>query len=295
MAPKIVFFIMTRKGYLSLRRFVDELDASHIDCVVAARDTNIEKDFYKEIKELCDSNGIRFYDRGESYALRKDVICFAISWRWLIDSSNGNVVVFHDSLLPRYRGFAPLVTSLVKGEKEIGVTALIADGEFDQGDILLQKSCSICYPIKISDAIDKIADLYCDLVAELGQKILTETQLMTTPQDDAVATYSLWLDEEDYLINWELDATQIKRFIDSVGHPYKGASTLLAGRKVRIIDSEEVGDVVIENRSPGKVIFIKDGFPSVVCGKGLLKIKRLLDDETKESLLPLAKFRTRFG
>lgn len=295
MTAKFAFFIMTRKGYYSLKCFIEELSVSHIDCVISARDRSIEEDCYDDIKELCGSNGIKFYDRADVYTLDISVISFAISWRWLIDASHGNVIVFHDSLLPRYRGFAPLVTSLCNGDKEIGVTALIANEKIDEGNILLQKSCMISYPIKITDAIDLVVELYCYLVVELGKKQLQEAQLLSTPQDSALVTYSLWLDEEDYLINWALDSTYLKRFIDSVGYPYKGASSLLGGRKVRILDVEEEQDVVIENRTPGKVMFIKDGIPSVVCGDGLLKVKCIIDDESKLSLLPLEIFRSRFG
>jgi methionyl-tRNA formyltransferase len=66
------------------------------------------------------------------------------------------------------------------------------------------------------------------------------------------------------------------------------------GRLVRIFEAEELPDVVVEDRAPGKVIFVQDGRPVVVCGSGLLRILDLRDDATGESLLPLRKFRSRF-
>ena len=53
-------------------------------------------------------------------------------------------------------------------------------------------------------------------------------------------------------------------------------------------------DVKIENRTPGKVIFLIDAKPIVVCGKGLIKINEMVDDQTRQSLLPMSKFRSRF-
>ena len=83
----------------------------------------------------------------------------AIGWRWLI-SGTENLIVLHDSLLPKYRGFAPLVNSLINGEQEIGVTAIWAGPEFDAGEIIFQEKAGICYPIKIQEAIEIVSGLY---------------------------------------------------------------------------------------------------------------------------------------
>jgi methionyl-tRNA formyltransferase len=83
--------------------------------------------------------------------------------------------------------------------------------------------------------------------------------------------------------------------VDAVGHPYRGASALVDGRLVRIVEARERADVRVENRVPGKVIFMEQGRPVVVCGEGLLKVESMVDDATGASLLPLGKFRLRFG
>jgi methionyl-tRNA formyltransferase len=112
-------------------------------------------------------------------------------------------------------------------------------------------------------------------------------------QDESKATYSLWRDEADYRIDWTKQATMIRRFIDAVGFPFKGASCVVDGKVLRIAEAEEIADVIIENRDAGKVIFIQDGKPVVVCGQGLLKIHGLYD-ELGNSMLPFARFRSRF-
>ena len=66
------------------------------------------------------------------------------------------------------------------------------------------------------------------------------------------------------------------------------------GAIARILEVEEVPDVVIENRTPGKVIFMNSGKPTVVCGSGLIQIVRMVDDNGR-SLLPLKRFRIRFS
>ena len=95
-------------------------------------------------------------------------------------------------------------------------------------------------------------------------------------------------------IPWDRPAGWIKRFVDAVGWPYKGASTLVSGTRIRVHDVEVIADVPIENRTPGKVIFMKDGNPVVVCGSGLVAITDMVDDATGRSLLPFSRLRTRF-
>jgi methionyl-tRNA formyltransferase len=73
----------------------------------------------------------------------------AVSWRWLIDHPAEQLIVFHDSLLPRYRGFEPLVTSLVNGETRIGVAALFGASEFDTGDVIVQSATASRIPSRL--------------------------------------------------------------------------------------------------------------------------------------------------
>jgi|HubBroStandDraft_3_1064219.scaffolds.fasta_scaffold57565_2 methionyl-tRNA formyltransferase len=291
-AATLGFFLMTAKGLAVLEAGIHAFGSTRIAYVVSARDQNLVDDCFDQIVERCNQNRIPFFEKKKPASLLS-TYTFAISWRWLINDVE-NLIVLHDSLLPKYRGFAPLPTALIKGEDRIGVTALFADEEFDRGDILGQKQTSVSYPIKIKAAIELVSCLYSDLVVEIGGQVLRGERLVGSKQDEAQVTYSLWRDEEDYLIRWENDATSIKRFIDSLGDPYKGAASLMNGQQVRIYDAEVEPDVCVEDRQVGKVLFIRKGFPVIVCGSGLLKITVLCDSETQLSLLPLKRFRSRF-
>ena len=120
-----VLYIMTQKGFEVLRRLTSTYPAV-IERVVIGKDSNIENDFSEEIAAHSRSAGIAFDFRGAEPELRGDEYVFAISWRWLIKHPVERLIVFHDSPLPRYRGFAPLVNMLVNGEKEIGVERAVA-------------------------------------------------------------------------------------------------------------------------------------------------------------------------
>ena len=288
----IGFFLMTEKGLSVLRSVVATFGPGQVEYVVGAADKNLTRDYRDDIAAVCRQNGIRYVDRKDTFHATAEYH-FAVSWRWLIKDAAG-LIVLHDSLLPKYRGFAPLPTALINGEPFVGVTALTASDEYDRGDILGQRKLSVSYPVKIQTVISSLSAEYAALVVDLCRRICAGVPLTGVPQNEEEATYSLWRDEADYRIDWSADADRIKRFIDSLGSPYKGASTLLQQRRVRILDAAIEPDIHIEDRQPGKVVFVRLGSPIVVCGRGLLRVIDLRDDTAEQNLLPLPEFRTRF-
>lgn len=289
----VTIFAMTEKGYRSLETVLPRYK-SIINCVVSARDDSIRNDFYDNLKELCDSNKIEFVDRKNYRQVITTNYGIAISWKWLINNRNSKLIVLHDSLLPRYRGFNPLVSALINGDTKIGATAFIANREYDRGEIIRSISIDIDYPIKIQEAINKIIYCYRILLSEVLELIITNSNIETMAQDENLATYSLWRDEDDYRIDWSNSSEFIKRFIDATGYPYKGASSLLSGKLVRVLDASVINDVKIENRCPGKVFYIEDGYPIVVCGVGLIKLTEIVEDITGKSVLPFKELKKKF-
>lgn len=285
---------MTAKGVAVLNKIITEFGPDAIAFVVTALDKKTNYDGSEDIKQISAVANIPVYSRDELPSNLHSVSALAVSWRWLITENFSSTIIFHDSLLPKYRGFAPLVSALIKGENSVGVTALLAQEEYDRGPVLAQQSTYLSYPVTIRQAIEKIIPCYEDLVVKVGNMVMEEN-LKSVQQDETEATYSLWRDETDYQIDWKLDSRQIRRFIDATGYPYKGAFTHLLGSKVRVLAAEEEKDVVIENRTPGKVIFCRNNEPIVVCGKGLLRLINIIFEDTKKDVLPLNKFRTRFG
>ncbi len=291
----ISLFLMGKKGLDVLLALISSSSVNIIDKIILSKDRNVEKDYYNELKDLCIKHKISYYDRNDPFLITSK-FCIAISWRWLINLyGRSQLIVLHDSILPRYRGYAPLVNMLINREPEVGVTAILANKEFDKGDIIMQRKISIKYPIKIGEAIDLITPLYIDIVSEILKKIHTKKcdELKLQFQNENDASYSLWRDEEDYRINWNDTAYNIMQFIYSLGFPYKGASTDCEGQILRIFDCEIYDDVTIENRTPGKILFIINQCPVVVCSEGLLKITQIYD-EFGHNYLPMKKFRLKF-
>jgi len=285
-------YLLTRKGFEVLNALINSGHARRIDRVVVGTDKNVQHDYSDEIQNLCASHRVSCIPRQQAFAAGSP-LSIAISWRWMINDQRTRLIVLHDSLLPKYRGFAPLVTALINGDEEIGVTALYASDEYDRGDIIFKSSTTITYPIRIADAIERVSRNYVSIVLSIFECVIREQELPRTPQNEAEATYSLWRDEQDYLIPWENDAQSIRRFIDATGCPYLGASAYIDGRKIRILAAEEQPDLSIVNRTPGKVISNDQGCPIVVCGKGLLRLVEVVEDETRKTMLPFPRFRIR--
>jgi len=288
----LTIFAATKKG-ISVIKALNMEYPNLINLVVGARNKNEQNDYYDDIKSYCINNNIEWVDRHQFIEVNTPY-SLAISWRWLIKADSTGLIVLHDSLLPKYRGFNPLVSCLINGELIIGVTAIHASSNYDCGDIIFSDKTFISYPLTINEAVEKVTQNYINIALKIAAAISNDEKLPSTPQDNKEATYSLWRNEDDYKIDWNSSATQINRFIDAVGYPYKGASTFIDSKKVRVINSEVINDVKIENRNPGKIIFYDGAKPVVVCGTGLLKIREAIYDETGKTIFPLNKFRIHF-
>ena len=282
------------KGLMVVQKIVQENLVHLVGLVEIAQDKNVIQDYSNEIEQLCKVNQIRYSFRG-SDPLVKSQYVFAIGWRWLIQSTgNRKLIILHDSLLPKYRGFAPVVSALINGEPEIGVTAIFASERFDEGDIIEQKKIAIQYPVKIQSVIERLGEIYGEIVVRILKQLGNNKTISATPQNDGEATYSLWRDDLDYKINWNENAQRIQRFINAVGFPYKGAFTTMNGEKIILEEAEVVRDVKIENREPGKTFRLDGGFPIIVCGEGLIKVIKARYAGSSQDLLPLKKVRIRF-
>ncbi|HOZ74702.1 MAG TPA: formyltransferase family protein [Flavobacterium sp.] len=286
----INIFVIGKKGLDSVTGISTALYPK-INAIIIGKDSGVVNDYSDAIEQFARQNNISYFFRTQTdeKVLAKATLNIAIGWRWLI-ALDVPLVVFHDSILPQYRGFNPLVSALINGDSRVGVTALMGTDEFDKGDIIGQRTIAIQYPIKIATAIDRLAKEYALLLEEVISA--SDGTLSGTPQNESEASFSLWRDDEDYQIDWQQDAQTIKRMIDAVGFPYKGAATRMDGTLVRIFDADCLEEVNIVNRAPGKVLFKHADGLVIVCGSGLLKVKDFYGDDGEK--LEVNKFRIRF-
>jgi methionyl-tRNA formyltransferase len=276
---RIALFVAGPKGANFLRDFSG---AEAVDVVVSYASKGLQYDAYADIQAVCRSKNYKLVERADvradDYAAADLVLL--IGWQWMSSDVDKRFVVFHDSLLPKLRGFNPTVTALIAGETDIGVTAFSpAGGDAavpDSGPIFGQEQLPITYPVTIREVYEQLGLAYC----RLADRVLAAAAagpLQFLPQDAANATYSLWRDEDDYRIDWAKTAADIHRFVDAVGWPYLGAKTTMQGRDIRIDRVEPCPDVVFVNRCPGKIWSLADGGATVVCGSGLMRITAARD------------------
>lgn len=258
----------------ALRVAPDEISA-----VILGRDPGSTDDRRRAIADLtAGHNRIACCFEGEPSPEPGDWRILA-GWRRMVEPTE-RTIVLHDSLLPRYRGFLPVVTALIQGEIELGATAFFASERYDEGDIIAQRSTPIVYPMTIARAFDIVAEMYASLAVEIVGGILA-CNLRRTPQNHKEATYSPWRDVNDYSLDWRQGAAKLARTVDALGPPYAGArawARLPGGitRGAIVRRASEVPDVRFETRRPvGKVVFKDAGRLVVVCGDGLLRLEEI--------------------
>ena len=177
----------------------------------------------------------------------------------------------HASLLPKYRGPAPIQWSIINGEKETGVTTMQMDKGLDTGNILLQQAIPISPEDTAMTLHDKLATEGACLLLETLENLTTGT-LTPTAQDPAKASYVPMLKKKDGHINWEQPAENIANFIRGI-NPWPGAFTFCGDTRLKIYKSKCLDKET--HAAPGTVLM---SFPDeilVATGKGTLLIEEL--------------------
>jgi methionyl-tRNA formyltransferase len=242
-----------------------------IGSIVTYRQTDDRARSFEQLVSLAQLLSIELIESARPLLQPKN-LTFVVGWQHFMPNVTGSTIVFHDSILPRYRGFAPTVTALIKGDREIGVTALIPTEEIDAGPIIAQRAHPISYPVKIQAVLELQASLMVEIAVDIIKQWRCD-KLLSTPQRADLATFSIWRDDVDYEINWSDSADEIERFVNAVGYPYAGARTAVSrAEAIRVLDVTVLPDLVYEIRQPGKIWSLNDGHPIVVCGSGMLKL-----------------------
>ena len=177
----------------------------------------------------------------------------------------------HASLLPRWRGAAPIQRAILAGDQETGITIMQMDASLDTGAMLLKKTC----PIHADDT----AQTLHDRLAPLGAQALLETliqmaagSLRAEPQDDAQACYAKKLLKNEALLDWQADAELLQRQVRAF-NPWPVAQTLYRDAALRIFAAQALPET--GNAAPGTVLSAQRAGIDVATGNGTLRITQL--------------------
>lgn len=177
----------------------------------------------------------------------------------------------HSSLLPKYRGAAPINWAIINGEKETGVTAMQMDEGMDSGDILLTRKIPILESDNAQTLHDKLSEAGAALILETLER-LEQGTLTPMVQNKNQVTFAPKLKKEDGLIHWEEHAESLKNRVRGL-EPWPGAYTFFQSKRLRLCEVETTTGAPEDH--PGEVARTTDHGIEVGTGKGRLVITSL--------------------
>ena len=188
--------------------------------------------------------------------------------RWLLDLPPYGAINVHPSLLPRYRGAAPIQWAILKGERETGVTTFLMDEGLDSGPILLQRRVPIGEEETASELSRRLSELGSELTLETLRG-LQQGRIRPRPQDHQKACYAPKIERRHGLIHWQEAAGRILNLIRALD-PWPSAYTFYRGKLLKIWRAR----VGWGKGRAGEVIGLEGGI-EVACGEGSLIIGEL--------------------
>ena len=235
------------------------------------------------VKQTALQHGVEVYQPAslknpEAYekiaALHPDFIVVAAYGKILpqniLDIPKYGCVNLHGSLLPKYRGAAPIQWCVINGEKKTGVTTMLMDAGLDTGDILLTAETAIDENETAGELFDRLAQMCPPLLLQTLEGLAAGT-ILPKKQNEDDATYVGVLNKELAVIDWNRSAEEIHNKVRGM-NPWPVAKTVMNGKTVKIFSGCVFSSEI--NRKAGE-LYNKDGNLLVSCGKGIYRIEEL--------------------
>jgi methionyl-tRNA formyltransferase len=185
----------------------------------------------------------------------------------------------HASLLPRWRGAAPIQRAILAGDSETGITIMQMDEGLDTGDMLLRHACPIAATDTGHTLHDKLAGMGANSILE-ALRLLQENRLAPVRQDNDAACYAAKLLKSEAQIDWRQDARQIERAVRAY-NPFPVSHANINGVAIKIwqaglfADEQEAIPENLHETLPGKVLAVDKHGIIVACGKDALRLEVL--------------------
>jgi methionyl-tRNA formyltransferase len=286
---KILFIGGTPRGLKLLTRLVQRKE-DVVFAFIMPEDEHEPLQVSREIKQLCAQAGIPFSlsrkveaaDIPRVLKLNPDV-AFVCGWRTLIPAEFYRAIPLgcwaaHDSLLPKYRGFAPTAWAIINGEKKTGVTLFkIDEGEADSGDIFKQAPIAIAAQATSSDIYPKIIKASVRLYEELLDSLKRGT-LKVKKQNHKKATYAKRRRPDDGRVDWNKSSQEVFNFIRALQPPYPYSWAMLGNEKLFIKRAKVLGKIRYEPAvSAGTIGAVGKNAFSVKCAVGTIQLLEVVD------------------
>jgi methionyl-tRNA formyltransferase len=285
---KIALLCATRRGLLVLQKLKALAPAAQFT-VFSFPEEPWEPRFFEDIRQQTSAAGGTFFearrvggDKWKSFWESAAVdLMLVVSWRYMIPPEvyrrpRLGTFVFHDSLLPGYRGFSPTVWAIINGEDHAGATLFRISESVDAGDIVDQQRVPINSAETIATVIERVTGAYLELLERNLQGLMAGSAPVR-PQDHARATYTCRRLPVDNQISWGASSKSIVNLIRGVSAPYSGAYSFLDGRKLTIWAAGQApSQAPYVGRIPGRVVEILPKIGAVVLtGDGSILIRQV--------------------
>src|SRR5207302_8198458 len=175
----------------------------------------------------------------------------------------------HGSLLPRWRGAAPIHRAILAGDAETGVTTMRMDEGLDTGPMLLAERTPISAADTAETVHDRLATLGATLIVSTLDGLVTKS-IEAVPQPKEGVSYAHKLGKEEGLLDWRRPAAELERKVRAF-HPWPGTSFAFNGEPIKVLGAT----LTLASGAPGTVSLARDGFPVVACGVGGLRLLKL--------------------
>lgn len=289
---KIVFMGTPDFALPSLKALIDR--GHEIACVFTQTDKpkgRGKKLAFPPVKELALSHGITVYqpaslkkEADEYLPILKEIapdVIVVVAYGKILPPEVLNVprlgcVNVHGSLLPKYRGAAPIQWTVLNGDKVGGVTTMLMAEGLDTGDMLLKSSVEVGENETAAELYERLSYIGADLLTETLDK-LENGEITPEPQSDSDATLAPMLSKDMCAIDFTKSCEEVHHQILGLSD-WPCASTMLDGRRLKVYRSE-IADTKCCGKQPGEIVNEKDF--TVACGTGTIKLTEIQAEGSK--------------
>ncbi|MDG1900277.1 MAG: methionyl-tRNA formyltransferase [Candidatus Marinimicrobia bacterium] len=199
------------------------------------------------------------------------VVAYKILPKSLLSIPRYGAINLHSSLLPKYRGAAPIQRAILNKEHITGVSTFLIEPKVDTGKIIEQAKCNIDENDNYGTLSEKLSHVGADLVISSIDKYLSK-KIEPFLQDESLVTLAPKITKEEFLIDWNNEGSDINAQIKAFS-PYPGAYTFLNGKRIKFFQSELINSQ--STSEPGQIDSITPNFFDIACTKGSLRIYKV--------------------
>lgn len=272
---RVIMFGYQTWGHRTLQAL---LKSRHEVCLVVTHPTSdhaYESIWADSVEDLARSEGIEVFlakrptpELIERVAAVAPDVMVANNWRTRLPEELFGIPAhgtlnLHDSLLPKFTGFSPVIWSLISGATHTGLTAHLMDADLDTGGILVQRAVEITSSSTGTSLVLDTLDLVPHVLEEALDRLEFGTAI-AVPQDLSQRTFFHKRSDRDSLVDWTWPAADIERFVRALSDPYPNAYTYFRGERLRLIASHV--SRCTYGGTPGRVFIEEDGGMVIVAG-----------------------------